>query len=109
MTEETEFTRRFTADELCEAVFYLSRYAECLEIGKAITVPDERELLWMIIDWAKEFEQRFDPNGSRDHQTDLETQGTHWLMETFPYTPELDEDFATDAPVFGAGMVPPGM
>ena len=83
---------KYTEQELCETVFYLSRYAECLEIDKTITVPDERELFWMLYDWAI------------DHHEKLETEGARWLMETFPYTPELDEDFDAGpetAPVFG--------
>ncbi len=87
---EIEDPREYTADELCETVFYLSRYAECMEIDKTITVPDERELLWMIRDWAIEFEQSFDPG--KDHHTELETKGPQWLLENFPYMPELDAE-----------------
>ena len=76
------FKREYTVNELCETVFYLSRYAECLELDKAISVPDERELLQMVCDWAKEFEQAFDPD--RDHQAELESKGTQWLLENFP-------------------------
>ena len=95
---------KYTEQELCETVFYLSRYAECLEIDKTITVPDERELFWMLYDWANQFEETFDPDGPIDHHEKLETEGARWLMETFPYTPELDEDFDAGpetAPVFG--------
>ena len=66
---------KYTEQELCETVFYLSRYAECLEIDKTITVPDERELFWMLYDWAKQFEETFDPDGPIDHHEKLETEG----------------------------------
>lgn len=79
-----------TTRRMCETVFYLSRYAECLEIDKAISVPDERELLHMVCDWAEEFERKFNPYGP-DHSGELETLGTRWLLETFPYNPELDD------------------
>jgi len=88
---EAEYARQYTLDELCETVFYLSRYAECLEINKAITVPDERELLSMIQEWSKDFEHSFDPSSVKDYATELESQGTQWLMKTFPYIPELDD------------------
>lgn len=88
---KTAPSQKYTETGLCATVFYLSRYAECLEIDKAITVPDERELFWMIYEWAKRFEENFDPGGHADHQAELETQGYSWLMETFPYMPELDE------------------
>lgn len=88
---QDDIERSYTADELCETVFYLARYAECLEIDKTITVPDERELLRMILDWAKDFEKSFDPGGGEDHSALLESRGPRWLLETFPYTPELDE------------------
>ena len=82
--------RDYTENELCETVFYLARYAECLEIDKTITVTDERELFWMILEWAQEFERNFDPSGEKDHSIELETQGPQWLRETFPYMPEED-------------------
>ena len=82
--------RDYTENELCETVFYLARYAECLEIDKSITVTDERELFWMILEWAQEFERNFDPSGEKDHMIELETQGPQWLRETFPYMPEED-------------------
>ena len=82
--------RDYTENELCETVFYLARYAECLEIDKTITVTDERELFWMILEWAQEFERNFDPSGEKDHMIELETQGPQWLRETFPYMPEED-------------------
>lgn len=72
---------------ICDTVFYLSRYAESLEIDRAITVPDERELSFHIFDWAREFVEKFDPNG-RDPQMELESCGRQWLMKTFPYVPE---------------------
>lgn len=83
--------RDYTENELCETVFYLARYAECMEIDKDITVPDERELFWMILEWAREFTQTFDPCGGKDYMTELESQGPRWLRETFPYMPEEDE------------------
>ena len=82
--------REHTIEELCETVFYLSRYTECLEIDKAITVPDERELFWMILDWAQEFERNYDSAGGKDHRSELEAQGVRWLLDTFPYAPELE-------------------
>ncbi len=93
MTNDYENTwqgREYTVEELCDTVFYLARYAECLEIDKVITVPDERELSWMIQDWARQFEQSFDPDSGKDYQSELESQGTRWLLDTFPYDPEMD-------------------
>lgn len=84
--------RDYTEDEICGTVFYLARYAECLEIDKAITVPDERELFWMLLDWAREFTRTFEPNGNKDYMTELESQGPKWLKTTFPYMPELDRE-----------------
>lgn len=80
----------YTTEELCETVFYLSRYAECMEIDKTITVPDESELFHMILDWAREFETGFDPDSGVDHQSELESSAPRWLRKTFPYDPELD-------------------
>ncbi len=99
--------RDYTEDELCETVFYLSRYAECLEIDKAITVPDERELLWMILEWARQFEQNYDIQ--KDHQMELETQGPRWLRATFPYTPELDDQEMDSVPTHAAEVDSPTM
>lgn len=82
--------RDYAENELCETVFYLARYAECLEIDKSITVPDERELFWMILEWAREFERSFDSRGEKDYMIELEIQGPQWLRETFPYMPEED-------------------
>lgn len=79
-----------TTREMCETVFYLARYAERLEIDKAISVPDERELLHMVCEWAEGFEREYDPYGPNDHSGELEARGTRWLLETFPYMPELD-------------------
>lgn len=84
--------RDYTEDEICGTVFYLARYAECLEIDKAITVPDERELFWMLLDWAREFTRTFGPNGNKDYMTELESQGPKWLKTTFPYMPKLDRE-----------------
>ena len=96
--------RKYTIEELCETVFYLSRYAECLEIDRAITVPDERELFWMILDWAREFEQKFDPAGGTDHLSGLETQGVRWLLDNFPYVPEMETSSASDMKMPPLGM-----
>lgn len=82
----------YTEEEICETVFYLSRYAECLEIDKAITVPDERELFWMLLEWAREFTRTFAPDGEKDYMAELESRGPKWLTTTFPYIPELDEE-----------------
>lgn len=79
-----------TMREVCDTVFYLSRYAEALEIDQAITVPDERELFHLIYEWARDFRQTFDPGGGADYQAELETRGPRWLLETFPHMPELD-------------------
>ncbi|WP_299966752.1 hypothetical protein [uncultured Oscillibacter sp.] len=84
--------RDYTENELCETVFYLARYAECLEIDKAITVPDERELFHMLLDWAREFTRTFELDGEKDYMTELESQGPKWLTTTFPYMPELDRE-----------------
>lgn len=84
--------RDYTETELCETVFFLSRYAECLEIDKVISVPDERELFGMLFEWAQNFERTFDPGSGKDHMSELECRGPKWLLETFPYMPELDEE-----------------
>ena len=76
--------RDYTENELCETVFYLARYAECLEIDKAITVPDERELFHMLLDWARAFTRTFELDGEKDYMTELESQGPKWLTTTFP-------------------------
>ena len=86
--------RDYTENEICETVFYLARYAECLETDKAITVPDERELFWMLLEWAREFTRTFEPGGDKDYMTELERQGPKWLTATFPYMPELDGERA---------------
>lgn len=83
-----------------EIIFYLSRYAECMEIDKTITVPDERELFWMILDWADKFELE----SGVDFQNQMETQGAGWLRETFPYTPELDWDVEENNNIAGPIM-----
>ena len=76
--------------ELCNTVFYLSRYAEYMELAKTITVPDERELFYEIFNWALDFERRFDQSG--DYQSEIESQGPRWLLESFPYRPEQNEE-----------------
>lgn len=81
--------------EFSMTVFYLARYAECLEIDKTISVPDERELFYLIYDWAMEFERTFDRK--QDHQSQLEEMGYHWLLNTFPYNPDLDDDLAQES------------
>ncbi len=91
----------YTTEELCDTVFYMARYAEAMEIDRTISVPDERELFWCLFDWAKEFEKNFDQSGAVDHQMKLETAGRQWLLETFPYEPELDEDFVRDMGMAG--------
>lgn len=80
----------YTVEELCSTVFHLSRYAGCMETEKTITIPDEQELFHMILDWAREFKTSFDPASGKDYQSELESRGTKWLLETFPYNPELD-------------------
>lgn len=75
-------------------MFHLARYAEAMEIDKSISVPDEQELFWMIFDWAKDFENTFDP--AHDYLDALVTRGAQWLRETFPYTPEMDESQTND-------------
>ena len=112
MAHDIVHIREVTADELCETVFYLSRYAECLEIDKTITVPDERELLLMIREWAQEFEQSFNPDSGKDHTAELEAHGTRWLMETFPYAPEQDaqrQSILENGPALDVGMASPSM
>ena len=88
MREET--SDNFTVEELCNTIFYLSRYAEALEIDGKISVPDEEELFWMIFEWAKDFENAFDPASGLDHQMELVAHGAQWLTETFPYMPEME-------------------
>ena len=80
-----------SAEELCGAVFVLSRCAEQMEIDKIITVPDEQGLFRLILNWARKFEMSFDPATGTDYQFTLETRGREWLLETFPYDPEQDE------------------
>ena len=91
----------YTTEELCCTVFYMARYAGAMETDKTITVPDERELFWCLLDWAKEFEKNFDRAAGIDHQMKLETEGRQWLLETFPCEPELDEDFGRDMGMSG--------
>ncbi len=79
----------YTIEELCCTVFYMARYAEAMEADRTITVPDERELFWCLFDWAKDFEKNFDRSSGIDHQMQLETEGSQWLRETFPYDPDL--------------------
>lgn len=74
---------------LCENVFELSATAERLRIDRAITVKDSRELFHCVLDWAKEFEQDYDPNGGEDYLMSIETFGNQKILETFPYDPEL--------------------
>ena len=81
----------YTSEELCCTVFYMARYAEAMEIDGTITVPDEQELFWLLLDWARKFETNFDPTIT-DHQTKLESEGPRWLRETFPYEPEVEEE-----------------
>lgn len=104
--DHPRFLRNDSINELCCTVFYMARYAEALEIDKAITVGDEQELFWMILEWAQRFEQSFDPSGPLDYQTELECHGPRWLRETFPYEPELEEGLAADS---GQGMALSGM
>ena len=85
-----QLSRNYSSDELCCTVFYMARYAEAMEIDKTITVEDERELFWMILEWAQKFELSFDPCSSLDYQTELECRGPQWLRETFPYRLEPD-------------------
>ena len=65
-------------------------YAEYMELAKTITVPDERELFYEIFNWALDFERRFDQSG--DYQSEIESQGPRWLLESFPYRPEQNEE-----------------
>lgn len=93
MQENTE-SRKPDLLDVSMTIFYLARYAECLEIDKAISVADERELFYLILDWAQEFERNLDWN--QDYQSQLEDAGYHWLLETFPYDPDLDEDLCQE-------------
>ena len=97
--------QNYSTEELCCTVFYMARYAEALEADKAISIENERELFWLILDWAKGFEQSFDCH-SMDYSAELESQGFRWLLETFPYSPELDEDLEGDS---GMEIPTPGM
>ncbi len=87
-----QLSRKYSEEELCCTVFYMARYAEALEIDKAITVEDERELFWMILEWSKEFEQSYDPICGGDYQMALASSGSKWLRKTFPYDPSIEED-----------------
>mgnify|MGYP001147550808 CR=1 FL=1 len=93
--EENAKSKEVDLLELSMTIFYLARYAECLEIDKAISVEDERELFYLILDWARDFELRYD--GKLDYQAQLEDEGYHWLLSTFPYDPDLDEDLCWEA------------
>ena len=42
---------------LCENVFELSAMAEELQIIGSITVEDSRELFYLVLEWAEEFEK----------------------------------------------------
>lgn len=74
---------------LCDNVFELSAMAECLQIDRAITVEDSRALFYCVLNWAKEFEQSFDPKGGEDYLMSIETFARRKLLETFPFDPEI--------------------
>ena len=63
---------------LCENVFELSAMAEELQIIGSITVEDSRELFYLVLDWAEEFEKQFDPE-TQDYLTEIESFGRRKL------------------------------
>ena len=74
---------------LCENVFELSAMAEELQIIGSITVEDSRELFYLVLDWAEEFERQFDPD-TQDYLTEMESFGRRKLLGTFQTEPEPD-------------------
>ena len=67
---------------LCENVFELSAMAEELQIIGSITVEDSRELFYLVLDWAEEFEKQFDPE-TQDYLTEMESFGRRKLFGAF--------------------------
>lgn len=74
---------------LCENVFELSAMTEELQITGSITVEDSRELFYLVLDWAEEFEKQFDPD-TQDYLTEMESFGRRKLLGTFQTEPEPD-------------------
>ena len=71
---------------LCENVFELSAMAEELEIIGSITGEDSRELFYLVLDWAEEFEKQFDPE-TQDYLTEMESFGRRKLFGTYRTEP----------------------
>lgn len=71
---------------LCENVFELSAMAEELQIIGSITVEDSRELFYLVLDWAEEFEKQFDPE-TQDYLTEMESFGRCKLFGTYRTEP----------------------
>ena len=71
---------------LCENVFELSAMAEELQIIDSITVEDSRELFYLVLDWAEEFEKQFDPE-TQDYLTEMESFGRRKLLDTYRAEP----------------------
>ena len=74
---------------LSENVFELSAMPEELQIIGSITVEDSRELFYLVLDWAEEFEKQFDPD-TQDYLTEMESFGRRKLLGTFQTEPEPD-------------------
>ena len=71
---------------LCENVFELSAMAEELQIIGSITVEDSRELFYLVLEWAEEFEKQFDPE-TQDYLTEMESFGRRKLLDTYRTEP----------------------
>ena len=78
---------------LCENVFELSAMAEELQIIGSITVEDSRELFYLVLDWAEEFEKQFDPE-TQDYLTEIESFGRRKLLGTFQTVPEPEPNIS---------------
>ena len=78
---------------LCENVFELSALAEELQIIGSITVEDSRELFYLVLDWAEEFEKQFDPE-TQDYLTEIESFGRRKLFGAFQTVPEPEPNIS---------------
>ena len=54
----------------------------------SITVEDSRELFYLVLDWAEEFEKQFDPE-TQDYLTEMESFGRRKLLGTYQADPQL--------------------
>lgn len=49
---------------------------------------DSRELFYLVLDWAEEFEKQFDPE-TQDYLTEMESFGRRKLLGTYQADPQL--------------------